>query len=240
MKVLTIIQARISSSRLPGKAMMEIKGKPILEHIVTSLKFSKQSDKLIIATSDNTDDNSIENLAKKLGVFCFRGSKNDVLDRFYKCAKLHGGELIIRITADCPLIDPEVVDEAIVLCKMGNYDYCSNMINQTYPQGYLVEILTFETLEKLYKNCHNPLSREHVTYDIRKHPENYKIKELLLPTNQDRHQWRLTLDYEEDFKLLSKIFSYLYKPNSYIRYNSVVQLLDKHPELLELNRMHID
>jgi len=240
MEVLVIIQARMGSKRLPGKIMRKIEGKSVLEHIITSLKFSTEMSKLIVATSSNSEDNVIEDLAAKLNVLCFRGSSLDVLDRFYQCAKKYQGNLIVRITADCPLIEPKIVDSAIKLCKSGDYNYCSNMIHETYAMGYLVEVITFETLEKLHKNNLDPLSREHIIYDIRKHPEKYKIKELILPNNLDRHHWRLTLDYEEDFQLITKIFSYLYKPNSYIKYESVVQLLDNHPELLEINKMHLE
>jgi len=238
LKVLVIIQARIGSTRLPGKIMRKIEGKSVLEHIITSLKFSTEMDKLIVATSTNSEDDVIEKLASQLNVLCFRGSSLDVLDRFYQCAKQYEGDLIVRITADCPLIEPEIIDSAIKLSKSGECDYCSNMLHQTYAMGYLVEVITFKTLEKLHKHNLDPLSREHIIWDIRKHPEKYKIKELILPHNMDRHNWRLTLDYEEDFQLLSKIFSYLYKPNSYIKYESVVKLLDSHPELLEINKMH--
>jgi spore coat polysaccharide biosynthesis protein SpsF len=239
MEVLVIIQARMGSKRLPGKIMRKIEGKSVLEHIITSLKFSTEMSKLIVATTSNSEDDVIEELAKKLNVLCFRGSRLDVLDRFYQCAKKYQGNLIVRITADCPLIEPTILDSAIKLCKNGEYDYCSNMIHQTYAMGYLVEVITFETLEKLHKNNLDPFNREHITPDIRMNPEKYKIIELLLPNNLDRHHWRLTLDYEEDFQLITKIFSHLYNPDSYIKYESVVQLLDNHPNLLEINKMYL-
>lgn len=236
MKVLSIIQARMGSSRLPGKVLMKIEGKPVLEHMIDFLKFSKRTDKIIIATSTLNEDDKIEKLSVEKDVDCCRGSHTDVLARYYNCAKKFHGDLIVRITGDCPLLDPRVVDAAIDLCKKSRCDYVSNMIHQTYPLGYLVEVMKFSVLENLYETQHDTLSREHVTYHIRQHPELYKIAEILLPKILDRHEWRLTLDYKEDFILLSKIFSYLYVPNSFIKYEAVVNLLDENPDLLQINK----
>lgn len=235
MKILSIIQARVGSSRLPGKSIRMIQGKPILEHIVNFIKFSKLIDEIIIATSTHKEDDKIEELSKKIGVICFRGSYDDVLKRYYDCAKKYGGDLIVRLAADNPLIDPTIVDEVIRVCKETKCDYASNMIHQTFPLGYLVEVMTFSTLKKLHENQHDKLSREHVTHFIRHNPQLFNIKEIYAPPDLHRSHWRLTVDYEEDFNLISEIFSHLYVQNSFIKYRSVVEFLEGHSHLLKIN-----
>lgn len=235
MNVLAVIQARTGSSRLPRKILMEIEGKPILEHLINFLKFSKLTNKIIVATSNLIQDDEIAALAIRNDVDCYRGSESDVLERYYECAKKFHGDVIVRLTSDCPLLDPRLVDKAIEICTKSNCDYVSNMIHQTYPLGYLVEVMTFDLLESLHKTQHDKLSREHVTYHIRQHPEQYRIQEICLPKHLDRHHWRLTLDYIEDYKLISKIFSSLYKPFSFIEYERVVEFLDSNSDLLKIN-----
>jgi spore coat polysaccharide biosynthesis protein SpsF len=234
---LIIIQARMGSSRLPGKVLMKLNGIPILEHIINSLKFSKLSDKIIIATTINQIDDSIETLCNDLGVDCFRGSSNDVLNRYYECAKFYHGDIIVRITCDNPLIDPTLVDEAIKICKEKNCDYVSNMIHQTYPLGYLVEVLKFDILKQNNDKIHDALTREHVTHHIRNNSSMYKIKEFFAPENLQRSQWRLTVDHENDYQLMKKIFQKLYKPNKFISYLDVVTFLDRNLELVKINRV---
>jgi len=238
MVVLIIIQARMSSQRLSGKILMNLEGKPVLEHIINFLRFSKLHDKIIVATTREPGDDKVQELCTKLHVDCFRGSEENVLNRYYECAELFKGNLIVRITADNPLIDPTLVDNVIKVCKDSDCDYASNMINQTYPLGYLVEVMTFSTLKKIHNNQHDLLSREHVTYHIRKYPHLYSVKQIETSSSLARPKWRLTFDYPEDFKLISEIFSKLYKPNSYIAYESVVKYLDKNKHLLKINERY--
>ena len=236
---LIIIQARMASSRLPGKILMKLEGKSILEHVVNSLKFSKFSNKIIVATTTNQIDDKIKDICNDLGVDCFRGSSDDVLNRYYECAKLFQGDIIVRITCDNPLIDPTLVDEAIKICTENNCDYVSNMIHQTYPLGYLVEVLKFNILKQNNDQIHDALTREHVTYHIRQNPAMYDIVEFSAPEKLQRPDWRLTVDCQSDYNLMEKIFENLYKPNSYIQYADVVTFLDKHPELLKVNQKEI-
>jgi len=234
---LIIIQARMSSLRLPRKVLMKLEGKSILEHIVNSLKFSKLCSKIIVATTINQTDDPIATLCNDLDVDCFRGSSNDVLNRYYECAKLHQGDIIVRITCDNPLIDPTLVDKAIKICMEEKCDYVSNMIHQTYPLGYLVEVIKFNILKQNNDEIHDALTREHVTNHIRKNLTMYKIKEFFAPDNLQRPEWRLTVDYENDYQLMKKIFQYLYNPNEYIPYANVVSFLDNNLELLKINRI---
>ena len=234
---LIIIQARMGSSRLPGKVLMKLEGKSILEHVVNSLKFSKLTDKIIVATTINQNDDAIETICNDIHVDCFRGSSDDVLNRYFECAKLYQGDIIVRITCDNPLIDPSLVDEAIKICKEGNYDYVSNMIHQTFPIGYLVEVLKFNTLKQNNDEHFDVLTREHVTHHIRNNPEMYKIKEFFAPKNLQRSKWRLTVDYKNDYELMKKIFQNLYKPNEYISYVELVTFLDHNQEVLKINKI---
>jgi spore coat polysaccharide biosynthesis protein SpsF (cytidylyltransferase family) len=238
MKVLTIIQARMSSERLPGKVLMNLENKPILQHIIEFLKHSKFSDEIIIATSKEKEDDEIENLAKKINVKCFRGELDDVLKRYFDCAKFYSGDLIVRITADNPLIDPLIVDKIIKICKKTKCEFASTMIHETFPHGYLVEAMTFSLLEKIHHTQKDKLNREHVTPYLRKNYKSLNFREVCAPKHYERPNWRLTLDHLEDYELLSKIFSKLYSHNNFIPYLKVVNYLDVHSELIKLNQKY--
>jgi len=236
MKVLSIVQARTGSNRLSGKIYKKLQNKTILEHIIDFLRFSKKSNEVIIATTTLDEDQKIVDLCKKNGINYYRGSSHDVLDRYYNCAKSFNGDIIVRITSDNPLIDPRYVDHAISLCMESKCDYVSNMINQTFPLGYLIEVLTFSTLEKLHLKQEDPQSREHMTPHIRQNPYLYKVKEFSTPLGLERPNWRLTVDYIEDYQLMEKIFENLYHPDSFIKYESVVDFLEKNKDLIIYNK----
>ena len=234
MTVLAIIQARMGSSRFPGKIMKELNGKPIIQHIVDFLKYSKTIDKIVIATTDLQEDDVVDSFAKKLKIECFRGSSENVLERFYKCAKKFNADLIIRLTADNPLINPKIIDDLINLCKNYNCDYVSNCLHLTYPYGYSAcEIFTFSTLTRLYETQKDPKSLEHVTSFVRENPHLFNIQELSAPENLSRPNWRLSVDTVEDYSKMQKIFSSLYHENSFIDYPSLVQFLDQNKQIIE-------
>jgi len=228
----------MDSSRLPGKVLMKIQGKPILEHVVDFLRFSKLTDIIIVATTDLPADDKIEELSNYIDIDCYRGSSNDVLGRYYECSKSFKADVITRITADNPLLDPTIIDEAIHICKETGCDYVTNLINPTYPVGYSIEVLTFSILKKIHETQNDTRSREHVTYHMRQNPNLYNIKEIFAPPDLIRPHWRLTVDYEEDFRLISKIFSNLYRPHSFIKYSSLVEFLDKNKDLLKINEKY--
>lgn len=238
MKVLAIIQARMGSTRLPGKVMMKLEGKPILEHIIEFLRFSKLINQIVVATTELPEDDKIEELCKSIKVDCYRGSSDDVLKRYYEAAKHFKGDLIIRITADDPLLDPTLVDEIVRVCVETKCDYASNILHRTHALGYLVEGLTFSTLEKLHKNQTDLSTREHVTQHILDNPNLYNVREITASSNLARPCWRLTVDHIEDLELMSEIFSRLYVPNSYISYQSVVKLLDNNEKILCINKKY--
>jgi|APSaa5957512535_1039671.scaffolds.fasta_scaffold35643_2 spore coat polysaccharide biosynthesis protein SpsF (cytidylyltransferase family) len=217
---------------------MKIEGKPILEHIVNFLKFSKKTDQIIVATSNLKSDDKIEKLCNKINVSCFRGDSLNVLKRYFDCATKYQCDIVVRITADNPLIDPILVDKAIRLLINKKFDYVSNMIHPTYPEGYLVEVFTFNTLKYVYETFHDDLSKEHVTFQLRKSPKELKIGEFFATKTKQRPDYRLTVDYKDDLKLIKKIFSTLYKPNSFISYTSVFNYLKQHPSTLKINHKY--
>ena len=234
MATIAIIQARMGSTRFPGKIMKELNGKPILQHIVDFLKYSKMIDKVVIATTDLEEDNIVNSFAKKLEIDCFRGSSENVLERFYKCAKKFNANLILRLTADNPLINPKIIDDLINLCKHYNCDYTSNCLHPTYPYGYSTcEVFTFSTLTKLYETQKDPKSLEHVTYFITKNPNLFTIREINTPQNLSRPSWKLSVDTPNDYFKMQKIFSSLYHENSFIDYPALVEFLDKNKQIVE-------
>ncbi len=235
-KIACIIQARTGSSRFPNKVMMKIENKTILEHIINFLKFSKLTNQIIIATTNLPEDDVIESVGIQNNVDVFRGSDIDVLSRYFFCAKKFNVDIIVRITADNPLIDPTLVDKIINEIQTGKFDYVSNMIIQTFPLGYLVEAFTFQILKEIQDKLTDIENREHVTPYLRKNKGDYRIKNILASKGLERNKWRLTLDHKEDFELLEIIFKKIYKPDNYIAYESVVKFLDSNKNLLKINQ----
>ena len=204
-KVLAIIQARYNSTRFPEKVVKKINNKTILEILIRRLSRSKHISKIIVACSNNRNDKSIVAICKKLGVNYFIGSENDVLNRFYHAAKKYRGINIVRITADCPLIDPKIVDDVISNFFLKNVDYSSNVNPPTFPDGLDVEVFKFRVLKEAYINAKKSIEREHVTPFI---INNKKLKKFNLKNSIDYSTLRLTLDEKEDFILIKKIIKY--------------------------------
>tara|TARA_B110000014_G_C20123532_1_gene596753 strand:- start:385 stop:1155 length:771 start_codon:yes stop_codon:yes gene_type:complete len=228
-----IIQARMGSSRLPGKVMMKIDSKnSVLDLIINQLKYSKFLENIIIATTSKTEDDVIEKFCLKNSLRCFRGSEKDVLDRYYQCSKKFNLKHIIRITADCPLIDPEIVDKVIEKYKVGQFDYFTNILIRTFPIGTDVEIFSFETLEKMWKDAKLPSEREHVTTYIRNKKLDCKFGNL--ENVEKLGNLRFTLDRYEDLQLIKKITSKIHKNPILIK--DVIKIVTDYPELLEINK----
>ena len=238
MMILAIIQARLGSERFPRKVLQKLQGKTILEHIVDFLQYSNLINKTVVATTNLAEDDELIEYLKKKKIHYFRGNSFNVLERYYKCSKFFNGDIIVRITADNPLLDPFIIDDAINISLKTRCDYVTNLLHRTFPIGYSIEILTSSLLEQLYQKMNSNLDKEHVTYSLRQKPERYNIKEIFTPKGLERPSWRLTVDYKEDYQLMEKIFSKLYTVNDFIKYNSVVELLDNNPELLEINQKY--
>ena len=227
-----IIQARMGSSRLPGKVLMKLNENcSTLDFVLNQLSFSTLIDKIIIATTNLVQDDIIEQTAKNLGIECFRGNSDDVLDRYYNCAKKFQMDNIVRITSDCPLIDPGIVDEVISKYKYGNYDYFTNTLIRTYPIGTDVEIFSFEILEKTWQNATLPSEREHVTPFIRNKKMNFRVGNLENKKKLDHVRWRL--DRQEDLDLIREIISKINKKP--ILMNDILNLFSAEPQLIKIN-----
>ena len=241
MKVVCLVQARVGSTRLPGKIFKEICGKTILHHEIDRLKKCKEIDEIVIATTDKEDDDKIVNEAKKLSVKYFRGSENDVLSRFYYSAKENNADIIVRVTSDCPCIDFEILDKMLIYFKdkykEKQVDYLSNTIKRTYPRGYDIEIFTFSALEKSYINAKKEYEREHVTPYIYDKTNNFL--KLSFENKEDYSEYRVTLDTIEDFIVIKNIFENLYYKNPYFKLNDVVQYLNNNLHIVDINK-HIE
>ena len=232
LKFLAILQARMSSTRLPGKVLKLIEGRPMLALEIERLAKSRLIDDLVIATSNQKDDDKIESLCRKLHVDCFRGDLEDVLDRFYQGAVEYNPAHVVRITGDCPLIDSGLIDSTLEKHIFESNDYTSNIVNPTYPDGLDVEVMRFEVLKEAWQKAQLPSEREHVTPYIYSRPCRYKIGEM--QDSIDRSDLRWTVDTLEDLEFVRVVFSILYqiKPNFTMR--DVFELLEEHPELTNL------
>tara|TARA_B100001540_G_scaffold270437_1_gene253647 strand:- start:1222 stop:1986 length:765 start_codon:yes stop_codon:yes gene_type:complete len=228
-----IIQARMGSSRLPGKIMMKIdSNQNVLDSIISQLQHSKLINRIIIATTTKNEDDVIEKYCLENSIKIFRGDELDVLDRYFQCAKKFNSKNIVRITADCPLIDPQIVDKVISKYRSGNYDYFTNVLNRTFPIGTDVEVFSFKILNDVWDNAKLPSEREHVTLFIRNNKLKCKIGNFKNKTNLK--YIRITLDRQEDLELLREIKKKL-KQNP-ILINDIVKLMNKKPELLRINQ----
>ena len=232
MKIAAIIQARMGSTRLPGKVLMNLGGKTVLARVVSRLRRAGLVDEIVVATTDSVADDAIVRGCHQLKVEYFRGSENDVLDRYYQTARLCAAGAVARITSDCPLIDPRLVDETIRLFQEQGGDYCSNVFPRTYPRGLDTEVFTVAALEQAWRDAHDPYEREHVTPYFYRHPELFRV--ISLRGQIDYSQYRWTLDTAEDLELLRTIYSRFGNEDDF-SWDEAIQLMQREPELIELN-----
>lgn len=241
MKIAAIIQARMASTRLPGKVLMKIAGKPMLWHVVERIKTAKTLDSVIVATTINSEDNAIEKLAQKEGWLLYRGSSEDVLDRYYQAAKKFNINIIFRGSSDLPLIDPVVIDMCVKKLLSGKYDYISNFFQEEqdksdFPRGLDVRVFSFAALEKAHHNATQSYEREHVApYIWENKKKEFKIGPAVEAPPEYSRNYRLTVDYPEDFSLMEKIYQIFYKPSKIIDTSKIIAFLDKHPEIAQIN-----
>ena len=238
-KITCIIQARISSSRLPGKVLLYGFDKPLLLHLVERLKKSKKIMKIIIATTKKKIDEPIVSLCKKNKIEFFRGESENVLKRYFDCAKKFKATDIIRITSDCPLMDPRIVDKVVEEYLKENFHYVSNINPTTTPDGFDIEIFQFKTLKEAFYKAKKKHELEHVTPYIWDNPKKFKIHNVKIFKN-DRYykNYRLTLDYIEDYFVIQNIYNALYKKNKNFSLNQILSYLSKHKKIL-LNKRYI-
>ena len=231
MKVIAIVQARMGSTRMPGKVMKSIVGMPMIELLLKRLSQSKLIENVILATSASSLDIPLAEHVEQLGYFCTRGSEVDVLDRFYKTAKEFNADVVVRITGDCPLVDPQIVDEMIMKFKSSNVDYLSNIDPPTFPDGLDVEVFSSSALERAWIESSTQFDREHVTPFLRR----AKLFRVAVHLNDvDNSQMRWTVDHLEDLSVVEKIFSY-FSPDIYFTWKQVMELHEKRPDMFVEN-----
>lgn len=232
MRVVAIIQARMGSSRLPGKVLQDIGGSTMLARVVRRTQRAASLDEVIVATTVETDDEVIVAECRRLSVPVFRGDKEDVLDRYYQAAQAYHAAIIVRITSDCPLIEPEVVDQVVRACLDAQADYASNTLQRTYPRGLDTEVMTLSALELAWRQATEPYQRIHVTPYLYQHPDQFKL--LSVTDDQDHSRYRWTVDTPDDLAFVREVYRRLDNDDA-IRWTQVLDLLEREPALLRIN-----
>ena len=236
MKTAAIIEARMTSSRLPGKVLLPVLGRPLLDHLIERLKRARTLDTIIVATTTKATDDPIEALALDLGCGCFRGSEEDVLERVLCAAQRFGVDVVVEITGDCPLMDPAIIDVLVETFRLNRYDYVSNVLTRTYPRGMDTQVFPTAVLDEVARLTSDPVDHEHVSLYIYNHPERFSLHNVESGLPPRYYDLRLTVDTEEDFQLIRTIFEELYPEIADFSLGDILNLFDRRPELAEINR----
>jgi spore coat polysaccharide biosynthesis protein SpsF len=235
MKVVAVIQARMSSTRLPGKVLQDVAGEPMLARVVQRTRRAGSIDETVVAATVEPGDAPIAELCAARGWPCFRGSLEDVLDRYYQAARSYQADAVVRITSDCPLIDPGVVDEVVTafLERQPQADYASNVVlPRTYPRGLDTEVMSFAALERAALEATDPASREHVTRHILLNPQSYRVVRTAGEIDYSEMRW--TVDTEADLRLVRLIYEHLDRDD--FDWHDVIALVQRNPRWSEINR----
>lgn len=230
MKIGAIVQARTSSTRLPGKILKDLpeaSGISVLEHVIRRLKRSRKISDIIIATTLEKEDDRIIQVAKRENARYFRGDKENVLSRHFLAARENNLSVVVRVTSDCPCIDPEIVDLVIDRHINSKADYTSNNLEKTFPHGLDTEVFNYATLKEAHRNARDPYDREHVTAYIRKSPDKFRLEQVKAPTELHAPQIRITLDTQADYDLLCGVFDKLYRGNHFFNAYDIVNFFKK-------------
>lgn len=238
LKIAAVVQARLGSTRLPGKILKELSNKPMLWHIVNRLSHSKRIDKVIVATTNLSEDDEVQKFCETNNILFYRGSSEDVLSRYYEAALKFNAELIIRITSDCPVIDPFIIDEMLEYyfqeSKSVRLDYISNVHPRTFPRGLDTEIFSIDSLVKTHNEAKLQFEREHVTPYIYNHQELFTIKNFSNEKDFSFHRW--TVDTPEDFSLIDEIYKALYRKDELFLFEDIIKLFENRPNLFSINQ----
>jgi len=236
MRVVAIIQARTGSTRLPGKVLMDLCGEPVLARVVTRARRAVTLGEVVVATTLEPADDAIVALCGTRGWPCFRGSEADVLDRYYRAAECYRAAAVVRITSDCPLIEPVIVDEVVraFLDRQPGVDYASNVVpRRTFPVGLDTEVMRFEVLAQAWREDRNPAWREHVTPYIHRHPARFRLHSVVSPVDVSSMRW--TVDTPEDLAFVRAVYR-RFGGRDDVRWREVLGLLEREPGLLDINR----
>jgi spore coat polysaccharide biosynthesis protein SpsF len=236
-KINAIVATRMTSTRLPGKVLMDLAGKPALVRLIERLRRSRFIHEIVIATTTNKEDDAVVQVAKEAGVSFFRGSEHDVLQRTAQAAQAFDTEYIVQVTSDCPLIDAETIDASIVrMLEQPYLDYVGNHLVRTYPLGFSAEVFRTETLAEIEQMTQDPADREHVSLYLYERPEIYKLSNVEAPFFIRHPEYRLTLDTQDDYDLIQNIFNALHPAKPDFDLYDIVRYLQLYPELATTNR----
>jgi spore coat polysaccharide biosynthesis protein SpsF (cytidylyltransferase family) len=235
--IVAIIQARMGSTRLPGKVLEKVDGVPLLKIMLDRVSLSKRINQVVIATSTLPNDDQIVGFCCDEGVEVFRGSEENVLSRYFECATEYGAKTIVRLTADCPLVDPEVIDDVVELFESSGVDFAANTVppeNSTFPDGSDVEVFSYTALSRAYKEVKNSSDKEHVTFYFWKDPaRNFKTKQL--QNSENWSKFRLTVDYPEDLEVVKQISGKFCNRKKIPRLAEIINYIEERPEIFALN-----
>jgi spore coat polysaccharide biosynthesis protein SpsF len=232
--IAAIIQARMGSTRLPGKVMMPLAEQPMIGHTLKRVQSAQAIDAVILATTTHSDDNPLADYAESLGVQVFRGDEQDVLDRYYQAAKHFSADVIVRITGDCPVIDAAVIDQTVRYFLADAVDYASNFVQRHFPDGLDTEVFSFDALEHAWNEAKLPSEREHVTPYIWKNPDKFRLSGYTHPEDLSHYRW--TVDEPADFDFMTAVFAELYAENPFFNMRAMLDLLKRRPELMQINQ----
>jgi len=239
MKTVIIVQARTASSRLPGKVMMPLAGKPLLSRMLERVSASSEGDEIVVAATIASGDDQIEVLCKKTGFACYRGHPTDLLDRHYQAAEVFEADVIVKIPSDCPLIDPKIIDRVLRYYKTNSrkFDFVSNLHPATYPDGNDVEVVPLSILEEAWQEASNGYEREHTTPFIWEQPRRYRIGNAEWESGLDYSMsHRFTIDYQEDYNFINRVYDELWtSENPVFSLADILKLLDEKKEIHDIN-----
>ncbi len=236
--IVIVVQARMTSSRLPGKVMLPILGESLLYRMMERLQMIRHKAQLVIAIPEEEKGGLIEREAERIGIPCFCGDLNNLLDRHYQVAKLYNADIVLKIPSDCPLIDPRIVDQVLDFYEAheGEYDFVSNLHPATFPDGNDVEIMTMDCISKVWLEATRKLELEHTTPYIWENPEKFRIANVVWETGKDYSMsHRFTIDYPADYEFIKTVYEHLYPIKPDFSCGDILQLLEERPDIYEIN-----
>ena len=236
--VVTVVQARCGSTRLPGKVLLPLGGAPALERMLERVRRSRLHGTLVVASTWLPEDDRVEQLCRGVGVPCYRGHPTDLLDRHYQVARAFEARLVVKIPSDCVLVDPAAIDRvlAAALDAPDRYDYVSNLHPESWPDGNDVEVCRFRALEEAWREAERPLDREHTTPHLWDHPARYRLLNVAWETGRDlSRSHRVVLDYAADYEVIRRVFDALHPAEPRFGAAAVAAWLDDHPDVAALN-----
>jgi spore coat polysaccharide biosynthesis protein SpsF len=236
MTVVATIEARMTSKRLPGKVMANCRGISMLERLATRLRSVSNIDEVLIATTTNSEDDIVVELASNLGVRFFRGSEDNVFDRVIQAATFAGADTVVEITGDCPLLDPVLVEQMVEIFRCNSIDYLSNCESPSFPAGMEIQVVSLQALIKSYQMTNSVLDREHVTLHIRKNPQQFRQMHLIAPLSLRFPELSVTLDESADLEVIRAVIENLETSNPLFGCEDIVQFLNQNPDIAKLNK----